>query len=332
MKKVSIITPCYNGEKFVARYLDSILNQTYKNIEMILINDGSTDKTEQIVLQYKDLFEKKGIEFIYIYQDNAGQAAALNKGLEIFTGDYLTWPDSDDILVPKSIERKVEFLESNTQYDMVRTDSKLVNEESNTVIGYFGKNNPNKYKESLFLDFIIENNVWFAPGCYLVRSDSFFSVIPQRKIYESRGGQNWQLLLPITYKYKCGYIDEALYIYMVRGESHSHSVVSFESQYRRCDEHKDILINTILTMGLSSDEEGKYLTIIEEKYLRKKLYLSAIYLEKELAQEQFTILKEKNIMTKNDYLYYLMSKNWIINKSIRVLLKIKAYLSQKGER
>ena len=75
-KKVSIITPCFNGEGFVERYLNSILNQTYKNIELIFINDGSTDRTEKVVKSYIIKFEEKGMKLIYIYQENAGQAAA----------------------------------------------------------------------------------------------------------------------------------------------------------------------------------------------------------------------------------------------------------------
>ena len=109
-KKVSIITPCYNGEMYVERMLNSVLEQDYNNIEFILINDGSTDKTEAIVKKYETKFKKKGIDFIYIYQSNSGQAAALNKGLAIFKGDYLTWPDSDDMLSKDSISKKVEFL------------------------------------------------------------------------------------------------------------------------------------------------------------------------------------------------------------------------------
>lgn len=66
-KKVSIITPCYNGEKYIRRYLESILKQTYTNIELIFINDGSNDNTEEIVMSFKEEFERKKIEFIYIY-------------------------------------------------------------------------------------------------------------------------------------------------------------------------------------------------------------------------------------------------------------------------
>lgn len=327
MKKVSIITPCYNGEQFVARYLESVLNQTYQNIEMILINDGSTDRTEEIALEYKQLFEENGMNFIYIYQENAGQAAALNKGLSIFTGDYLTWPDSDDILTVDSIEKKVIFLENNKQYGLVRTAAELVEEDNiENIIGYYGKDNPNKYKENLFLDVIIENHVWFAPGCYMVRSKSFFTVNPERKIYESRGGQNWQMLLPMTYKYKCGYIDEPLYIYVVRKTSHSHSRISFQSQYDRCDEHQDILFNTINSMDLTLNEKNEYLTIVEEKYIRKKLYLAANFKNKSLALKQYELLKAKKSVRRIDYLNYLMSKNQISFIFIKGLFKIKSFL------
>lgn len=103
---VSIITPCYNGEKFVSRFLDSVLDQSYTNIELIVINDGSTDQTEQILKSYEIKFKEKGIKFIHLFQSNGGQSSAINKGLEIFSGEYLTWPDSDDILTPDAIEIK----------------------------------------------------------------------------------------------------------------------------------------------------------------------------------------------------------------------------------
>ena len=65
---VSIIVPCYNGEKFIDRCFKSILNQTYRNVELIIINDGSTDNSEDIILGYKNKFEQLGIKFKYIYK------------------------------------------------------------------------------------------------------------------------------------------------------------------------------------------------------------------------------------------------------------------------
>ena len=70
---VSIITPCYNGESYITCFLDSILYQTYPNIELWIVNDGSKDKTEEIILSYKSKFDDKGYKLNYIYQENAGQ-------------------------------------------------------------------------------------------------------------------------------------------------------------------------------------------------------------------------------------------------------------------
>ena len=88
MPLVSIITPCYNGAKYLNRFFDSLLQQTYSNIEVIIVNDGSIDETEEIILEHKEALLNKGYLFKYIKQENAGPAAAINAGLHVFTGDY----------------------------------------------------------------------------------------------------------------------------------------------------------------------------------------------------------------------------------------------------
>ena len=125
---VSIITPCYNGEKYADRYFQSVLNQTYDHLELIFVNDGSTDRTEEIALSYKKELEEKGIQYTYLYQDNAGQAAALNNGLKIFHGEYLVWPDSDDEMTPDSIEKRAAFLESHPDLGIMRSNGITVND------------------------------------------------------------------------------------------------------------------------------------------------------------------------------------------------------------
>ena len=323
-KKVSIITPCFNGGEFVGRYLDSILRQTYKNIELIFVNDGSNDNTEDIVKAYIEKFNDVGMKLIYIYQENAGQAAAMNQGLKIFSGEYLTWPDSDDILTEDSIEKKVKFLEENHQYGLVRTDAKLVNEDNlDNVIGYFGKNNPNKYKEELFEDFIIENRVWFAPGCYMVRSAAYLEVNQDRRIYEGRGGQNWQMLLPITYKYKCGYIDEPLYIYVVRDNSHSHSNASLNGEIDRTFNHENLLTNTLEFVDMSDEERKKYIKIIKEKYIKKRFNIACKFNNKKLAEKYYKEVKKYNIDTIKDRITYIRIQNNALNSIYNGIRKIR---------
>ena len=113
---VSVITPCYNGEKYVSRFIDSIIKQTYNNLELILINDGSSDRTEEIIDFYRKKLEARGIKFIYQFQENAVQAAALNLGLKLFTGEYLLCLDSDDEISEEFVEKRVEFLQNNSEY------------------------------------------------------------------------------------------------------------------------------------------------------------------------------------------------------------------------
>ena len=118
-KLVSIITPCYNGEHCLARMLDSVIAQTYRPIEYILVNDGSTDGTQALAESYIPKFREAGIDFKIINQENKGLAGAINAGLMCFTGDYLCWPDADDYLEPTSVEDRVKVLEDNPEYAVV---------------------------------------------------------------------------------------------------------------------------------------------------------------------------------------------------------------------
>jgi len=110
---VSIIMPVYNGEKYIKEAIDSVINQTYKNWELIIVNDGSKDNTEKIIKSYYD----KRIK--YFCQENRGVSAARNKALELAKGKYVTFLDSDDYLPPNSIKARVEYLEKNPDIDIV---------------------------------------------------------------------------------------------------------------------------------------------------------------------------------------------------------------------
>lgn len=98
-KKVSVIIPAYNAGKFIDKCLDSIVNQTYKNIEIIVVNDGSKDNTQQVVQKYIDNY---GIRLIN--QCNLGVSAARNTGMKYSSGDYLLFVDADDLLGHRAIE------------------------------------------------------------------------------------------------------------------------------------------------------------------------------------------------------------------------------------
>lgn len=113
--KVSLVIPVYNTEKYVERTIESILNQTYDNIELIVVNDASPDNSEKII---KKLKKKK--DFIYIKHDiNKGLSAARNSALEVATGEYFAMVDSDDAVSEGYIEEMVDRITSNDEFDAV---------------------------------------------------------------------------------------------------------------------------------------------------------------------------------------------------------------------
>lgn len=91
---ISIVVPVYNAEKYIVEFLDSLLNQDFKKFELIVVNDGSTDKSEEIILKYKEKFNY----FKYIKQKNQGQSEARNKAIRYIRGKYTLFLDPDDYL------------------------------------------------------------------------------------------------------------------------------------------------------------------------------------------------------------------------------------------
>lgn len=109
MNKVSIIVPVYNVEKYVSRCLESLISQTYKNIEIIIVNDGATDKSRSICEEY----EKKDSRIKLINKENQGLGFARNTGLEYITGDYVLFVDSDDYVEKNLVEITYDLITKN---------------------------------------------------------------------------------------------------------------------------------------------------------------------------------------------------------------------------
>lgn len=128
-------------------------------------------------------------------------------------------------MTPDSIEKRVNFLLQNPQYDFCMCQMYVVDESDiKTVKSIMRRTHPHLAgsEDTLFMDFIIQRNVFF-PNVWMVRREVFFKAHPTKKIYSSRQGQNWQLLLPLAYNFKCGYINEPLVYYVFRKDSHSHN-------------------------------------------------------------------------------------------------------------
>lgn len=127
-KKISIIVPIYNSEKYLVKCVKSICNQTYKNIEIILVNDGSTDNSNELC----DKLALQDERIIVIHQENKGQASARNAGLNICTGEYIGFVDSDDYIDEKMYEKMLEVA-LNENAEIVQIGHNVVNENYDTI-------------------------------------------------------------------------------------------------------------------------------------------------------------------------------------------------------
>jgi glycosyltransferase involved in cell wall biosynthesis len=117
MPKISIIIPSYNCGQYIGEAINSILTQTYKDLEVIVVDDGSEDNTKEALFTY---IEKKLIR--YIFQENRGPGAARNTGIKVAKGQYITFLDADDVLLPESIEKRCNFLDKHPNVFLVFGD------------------------------------------------------------------------------------------------------------------------------------------------------------------------------------------------------------------
>lgn len=132
MEKISIIIPVYNVEKYLKMCLDSVINQTYQNLEIILINDGSTDNSGKICEEYK----RADSRIILIHKENEGLSMARNTGLDIASGEYISFVDSDDYISGNMVETLYDRL-LETQSDMAVCSLQYVDEAGKNLCSDF---------------------------------------------------------------------------------------------------------------------------------------------------------------------------------------------------
>jgi glycosyltransferase involved in cell wall biosynthesis len=302
---VSIITPCYNGEGKVNIFLDSVLKQTYDNIEFIIINDGSTDNTEEIILSYKNKFIDKGYKFIYLKQKNLGPDSALNNGLKYFSGDYITWPDSDDILSSTSIETRVDYLEKNKNKGLVYCNVNIV--DGKNIKKIIQKKEKILYddRKKNFEDILLAR--WIFSGSWMIRSKFFLEINPNRNLIITGQGQNFQMLLPMAWNYDMGKINSYMYTCVNYKDSHSHKERTYKENLKRFIDMEMGLIKILKECNMEEKLFCKYRKILETEYINFRLNLNISYRKNKEAKELYHICKERNIKLyrKNKIKYYL---------------------------
>lgn len=312
---VSIIVPCFNCEKYIQKFIDSILNQTYDKVEVVFIDDGSSDNSANIINASKDMFVDKGYKFEYVFQENQGLGGAVDTGLKHFTGEYLCWADPDDYLESNSIEERIIFLKNNLDYDIVTSNAYIRcadDLENYKSLISNGKKHLNQNKQ---FEFLLDEDGVFCSGCHMVRTRAFLEVNPERSIYPARRGQNWQMLLPIYYKFNSYFLDKPLYNYIDYPTSMSKNKDSLDSFLERYNEHREILLNTLAMIErVQKAELYKYKIFIEKKYAFLKMHTSLKYYDYKNFDKEFKIKKQFGIEKRDLILLirrYIKPLNWL---------------------
>lgn len=209
---ISVIIPVYNVEKYLNKCVESVLNQTYKNLQIILVDDGSTDLSGAICDEYK----QKDNRIEVIHKINGGLSSARNAGMKLAKGEFISFIDSDDWLELTFYEKMKNFIEEHS-IDIVMCGAKIIRDNSHVEdrFMYFENNcliNRNEALEMIFKD-KIGSQVW----CKLAKKDLWNDVeFPEGRIYED---------IPVTYKLfvkstsNIGFIAEPLYNYVLHGNS-----------------------------------------------------------------------------------------------------------------
>jgi glycosyltransferase involved in cell wall biosynthesis len=206
--KVSVIIPAYNRSAYLGEAIQSVLDQTFQDFELIVIDDGSTDNTKEIVKGFLDTRVR------YLYQENSGVSSARNMGIKAANGEYIAFLDSDDIWLPENLELKVNLLDSRPDVGLVCSDAYVVDNSTKATFGRFwGKNrfkysgNPRKVTRHPLKD-LLYRNCFIMPQATMIRSQVFTAVGGFDESLPT--SEDWDLFVRIVQRFPIEVIDTPL--------------------------------------------------------------------------------------------------------------------------
>jgi glycosyltransferase involved in cell wall biosynthesis len=305
---VSVLIPCYNVEIYVEESVNSILNQTYTNMEIITINDCSTDNTGNILEQLAQ--KDKRIKVVHNPQ-NLKLIETLNKGIELANGEYIARMDADDISLPTRIEKEVNFLKANKDHDIV-----------STLFYAFRTENPSKrdLHHSPLHDSELHAYILFKSGiCHpavMIRR-RVFTELGLRFESEYLHVEDYALWSKAIYKTKIANINEPLLLYRV----HKYQVSSLNEDLQR-DNKKKVFKIHCQHLGLPTNDD--FLDIYASVAEAVPTHASIKYLDKceEFMLSLITINKRKPFCD-GEYLEKMLSVHWLrLCANSRVGLKV----------
>lgn len=317
--KLSIIVPVYNGEKYIKKCLDSIKSQTIKNFEIIIVNDGSTDSSEQIILEYKKT--NLEINIIYVKKDNGGLSDARNYGVTHATGRYISFIDVDDYIdkdLYKNLERYMD-----AEIDLIKFKMQIINESGEMIKKIDGPVFEKCTGEEGF-EKLCTIDKYIDPACIYLYKREFF-INNQFKYELGTYHEDFGLTPLIIIKAKSFVSTNQYGYYYLQTQN---SITRNDNNEKRIKKAKDVLkhydnmINKIQNINVNN----------KTKYLIKRYYTNTVILKvKELVNENEELKKyikeiKKRKMYKNIKPYNVKQfiKRLILKTDVKLYLKLKS--------
>ena len=214
MPKVSVITPTYNQAQYIAESIQSALAQTFKDFELIVVDDGSTDSTREIVDSYQDH------RIRYIYQENRGVSAAINTGIKSSTGEYIVLLASDDMWLPQNLELQVNLLDSRPDIALGMSDMYVFNSETGVTFRRMWQDVPAGYLRELQDGTRVPLKEFFSWGITLF---AIVTTVMRRTVFDEVGYfdeslpccEDYDMFVRMLQRFSIGIINEPLVRYRV---------------------------------------------------------------------------------------------------------------------
>ena len=245
---ISIIIPSFNHEKFITSTIKSIINQTFRNLELIIIDDNSTDNTRSAVLSLENECRKRFTNFKFIKKEqNKGINNSLNTGIDLANGEFVYIIASDDIAKPEAIETFYSFIKDKADYALITGDGELIDENNNRIFWDHEFNPHKKYdpvvakykttaqrmEKSARINFLSEQYgdykslLWsnYVTNGYLLRK----SALLEAGKYREDVLEDWYMNLQLAKKYKFKFIDKILFSY----RWHSSNAIRTEASQKK---------------------------------------------------------------------------------------------------
>ena len=285
-KKISVIVAVYNTEKYLDRCIESLLNQTYKNMELVIVEDCSTDSSRKLLKKYK---ENKNIKVFY-NRENRGLSYSRNYGLKKSTGDFIGYIDSDDYVEPDYYEKLMSSIKDNKS-DIAICDIKLVDEQTNKIQRC-------KCYANDFDVYSVVNNGFAASACNKLFKRKNIEKYP---FAEGKVNEDIAVVIPTVIQAKKISYADTCYFYVQRGGSIQNSKFS--------DKRFDIFDGVKTTLERIKNEQDY------------EFYKNAIVYNQLILLLMFAIPKERNFIKRYKFLkkFNELSKDYKITKNTNYL-------------